>query len=347
MERLCQCDYWFLSYFPANILSQTFNQARVIDGSMTATKFYYYNVWIEDKAGNRLNPREVLSDEVFSENLYDIAEKGDKRYTCQFDFIRSYEHYGVLIRTKDDSGYVRLKEDGGIVPLAEATEDEGETGDIDLDYVDFGAKVHGKSLDVLIEVGFQTPEIGMITEYLDQHVNESEIRQGLDKYVDSDDLYSIEYETRLATPVEEKLERLLDSELKKVNISFKKNPKVYDGLDVEQTLKSLVPDDYRLEFGISLHRGKDLETSDVREFMGRFTSWIGHDEETVEQSITKIDFPRIMSSFEIIGIEGDEQVEENLADDVLKEEIDTSRYGIYDSNLGKELCEHLRRIDEK
>lgn len=296
------------------------------------TKFYYYNIWIEDEAGNRLSPRDVLSGGVFDEELYEIAENDGKNYSCQFDFVRSHEYYGVLVRTKDDSGFVRLREDGRIVSLSDATDDEGGTGDITFDYVDFGIRVQRSNIDVLVEVGFQTPGIGMITEYLSQHV----------EYLGD---YSIEYETRFSTPSEEKLERLLDSELKKVNISFKKNPKTYSGDDVGETLHSLIPDDYRLEFGISLERG-ETEKSSVREYMDRFTSTFGMGNDTVEDSISKIDFPRVMNTFTIVGLEGEEEVETNLADDVMKEEIDTSMYGVFDSELGERLCKNLRNIEE-
>jgi len=296
------------------------------------TKFYYYNIWIEDEAGNRLSPRDVLSDEIFPEDLYEIAENDGKNYSCQFDFVRSHEYYGVLVRTKDDSGFVRLREDGRIVSLSDATDDEGGTGDITFDYVDFGICLKRSNIDVLVEVGFQTPGIGMITEYLSQHVEyEKE--------------YSIEYETRFSTPPEEKIERLLDSELKKVDVSFKKNPKTYGGDDVEETLQSLIPDDYRLEFGISLERG-ETEKWNVGEYMEKMTSMLGMGNDTVEDSISKIDFPRVMNSFTIVGLEGDEEVETNLADDVMKEEIDTSRYGVYDSDLGEILCKNLRHIKE-
>lgn len=300
---------------------------------MSETKFYHYNIWLEDDVGNRLNPIDNFSTDIFSNSLYDITEKEEKHYSCQFELVRSNEYYGVLIRTKDDSGFVRLREDGSIVSLADATDDEGATGDINFDYVDFAIKLNPANIDVLVEVGFQTPGIGMIKEYLDQHI-------------DYDDDYSLEHENRLSLPSDEKIERLLDSELKKVNISFKKNPSTYEGLDVEGTLKSLIPDDYRLEFSVSLHRGKNVEKSSVREFMGQFTSWVGVDDSTVEESISKIDFPQIMHSFDIVGIEGEEEVEENLADVMRKEVIDTSRYGISDPELGEELCARLRNLDD-
>lgn len=296
---------------------------------MSLTKFYHYNLWIEGDDGRRLNPSEALSDDTFSDDLYKISCDGDKNYHTRYQEVETNLYHGVLIRTKDEDDFVRLSPGGDIGPLSEATEDEGEAGDVDFDYVDFAVRVGSAKLDLLIEVGFQTPGVGVAKQYLDAHI-------------EFDEEYDIEHETDMRDHEDEKLERLLDSTLKKVEISFKKNPQTYAELEPDQAIRSLIDDSYRLKFEASLHQDKDAEGSRVEDFVDRFSSLLGVNEDSVEQSISKIDFPRIMHTFRIEGVESDEEeIEDNLADIVKKEEIDTTGYRLFDPNLGEELCDRI------
>lgn len=141
------------------------------------------------------------------------------------------------------------------------------------------------------------------------------------------------------------MEQILDADLKSIDISLKKHPRNFDGLNLDETLESLVPDDYRLEFGASLHKGKERDKRSVRSVVSGILNW---NENEVEETITQIDLPRIMYSFNIVGFEeGDEEteIEENLADVVRKEEIDTTYYEVLDLDLGEELCQRIRELD--
>jgi hypothetical protein len=282
---------------------------------MAGTKFYHYNIWIEGEDGQRLDPRDALIDDSFSDELYRISNDEDKNYHARYQEIEQNLYQGVLIRTKDEDDFVRLSPGGTIGRLSEATEDEGEAGDVDFDYVDFAVRVGSTKLDLLIEVGFQTPGVGVAKQYLDDHI-------------ELDVEYGLEHETDIRDLDDEKVERLLDSHLKKVEISFKKNPQTYADLEPDQAIRSLIDDSYRLKFEASLHQDKDAEGSRVEDFVDRFSSLLGVNEDSVEQSISKIDFPRIMHTFRIEGIDSDdEEIEDNLADIVKKEEIDTTGPG--------------------
>lgn len=296
---------------------------------MSLTKFYHYNIWIEGDDGRRLDPSEILSDTSFSNDLYKISNGEEKNYHARHQELDSDLYHGVLIRTKDEDDFVRLSPEGDIGLLSEATEDEGEAGDVDFDYVDFAIRVGSTKLDLLIEVGFQTPGVGVAKQYLDEHI-------------EIGGEYDIKHETDIRDHDEEKLERLLDSTLKKVEISFKKNPQTYAQLEPDQAIRSLIDDSYRLKFEASLHQDKEAEGSRVEDFIDRFSSLLGVNEDSVEQSITQIDFPRIMHTFRIEGVESDEEeIEDNLADIVKKEEIETTGYGLFDSNLGRELGDRI------
>lgn len=296
---------------------------------MSLTKFYHYNVWFEGEDGSRLNPRNLLTDEAFSNDIYQISNSDERNYRTRFRDMDGNQHHGVIIRTKDEDDFVRLTNDGQIVRLSEATDDEGEAGDLDFDYVNFATHTSTRKIDLLIEVGFQTPGIGIVKSYLNEQT-------------EHDEDYDIEHETDVRDVDDNKLTRLLDSNLKKVEISFKKNPQTYSELDTDQAIRTLIDDSYRLKFEASLHQDKDANKSRVDDFVSHFSSLLGVDEDTAEESISKIDFPRIMHTFRIEGIESDdEEIEDNLADIVKKEEIDTRGYELFDRKLGQELCNRL------
>jgi hypothetical protein len=296
---------------------------------MSLTKFYHYNIWVEGDDGRRLNPSNVLSDEVFDEDLYRVSNAGERNYHSQFQEISHGRYHGVLIRTKDEDDYVRLSSEGDLGRLSDATEDSGQAGDLDYDYVDFAIDYGTTGINLLIEVGFQTPGIGVVKKHLDDHI-------------EFDEDYELKHETDIRDLDDDKIERLLDSHLKKVEISFKKNPQSYAELDPDDAIRTLIDDSYRLEFVASLHQDKDADSTPVEDFITRFSSLLGVDVNTAKESISQIDFPRIMHTFRIEGVESDEEeVEDNLADIVKKEEINTSGYGIFDQRLGEKLCDRI------
>jgi len=115
---------------------------------MGLTKFYHYNLWIEGDDGRRLDPSDVLSNQVLGEDLYRISNAGDRNYHSQFQEINNGRYHGVLIRTKDEDDFVRLSAEGRLGRLSDATEDSGEAGDIDYDYVDFAIDFGTTGIDL-------------------------------------------------------------------------------------------------------------------------------------------------------------------------------------------------------
>lgn len=296
---------------------------------MATAKFYYYNIWVRGEDGEQLTINESFDDKLFSEDNYEISSEENKFYFTRFQLISAKQHHGVLMRAKDEEGFVRLNEEMEINVLSDQTEGEGQTGSLDRDYVNFAVKVNRKSLDVLMEVGYQTPGILKFKEYLSHHI-------------DSNDVDKIGHETRMPELDEEKIDRLLESDLKSAEVSFKKHPKSITGVEVESTLSNLLPDEYRLKLEVSLERGADEETN-VREAIGRIIPFFESDEDDIQATIRQIDFPRVMNTFKITGFEEDteEEIEANLAETVDKEEIDMSAYSLFDERLGQHLCNKL------
>lgn len=145
----------------------------------------------------------------------------------------------MIIRTKNEEDFLRYTPGGVLGILSDATDGKGEAGDRNWDYVDFAVKVGNPTIELLVAVGFQTPGIGVIKSYLDDHVSISQD-------------YEIKHETQIREGREERMERLLDSELKSVEISFKKNPQTYPELDTADAIRTLIDDSYRLKIVASL-----------------------------------------------------------------------------------------------
>lgn len=300
---------------------------------MATTKFYHYNIWMEDEGGTRLDPQKVLNTDVFADGLSRIPGGGNtKSYHVRFQFIRNGQYHGMLTRTKDESGYLRLNQRFEMGLLSDETQDEGETGDIDTDQVNFAITFDGLRLNLLVEVGFQTPGINVIKRYLRENVN--------------DTVDSIKHETAIPDLNEDEIQRLLNSELKKIEVSFKKHPEVHEDLEAEETMKQIIPDDYRVKFEVSIEQGEGTEEKRVDEYLEGFFSVFNPDHDTVEETIYQIDFPRIMHTFRIEGMEGEQEIEENLAEVINKAEIDTSQYDLFDRDLGERLCEEIRDRDQ-
>ena len=63
---------------------------------MSLTKFYYYNIRFEGENGRRLDPRDVLIDDVFSSDIYQISNGEDRNYRTQFRETDSGKHHGIM-----------------------------------------------------------------------------------------------------------------------------------------------------------------------------------------------------------------------------------------------------------
>ena len=137
---------------------------------MTLRKFYYYNIWPEDRDGNRPAIDDVLDSDVFTQENYHINSEEGKHYFSRFQTIGPNKFHGYLMRTKDEEGFIRMNEDMELGVLSDDTEGEGRTGSIDRDFVNFGIIKQYQEIKVLLEVGYQTPGVLKIKEYLQQHV---------------------------------------------------------------------------------------------------------------------------------------------------------------------------------
>jgi len=294
---------------------------------MSLTKFYHYNVWIEDGNGQRLDPTSVTAD-LFIEDDFHIMESDGMNYYTQFSNLRPDQYYGILMRTEDENGFLRRSEESNLSILSDETDGEGETGSIDRSHVNFGICVDGITIKLLIEQGFQTPGIGLITNYIQQHIT-------------TDDDLQVKHENAVPDLTDEEVDELLNRELKKVKVSFKKHPKLVENLGPEDSAKQIIPDDYRLKFEVSLESGKEKEEKEIADYMDDFIPMLGTNHDSTRESIKQIDFPDIMHTFRVTGLEGDDEIETNLARVTNKEEVDITNYGIYSENLGNELCERV------
>lgn len=303
---------------------------------MSSTKFYYYNIWVEDDSGNRIAIDDAFDDDLFTEDNYQISSDINKNYFTRFQMISVGEIHGAMVRAKNEEGFVRLNDDAEMGVLSDETEGDGQTGAKDRDFVNYGIQENHKNIDLLLEVGYQTPGIIKFKEYLIQHLDE-----------DNDDISRVGYETRMPDFDDQTLERLLGSELQKAEISFKKSPKSLAGDDARDTLDNLVPDEYRLKFETTLEPGGDDDNMpDVGDYVSDILPILGGDDDDPKESIKQIDFPRIMHTFRLTGLEedADEEIEKNLAETADKEQIDMSGYALFDEDLGELLC---NRISDK
>lgn len=228
-----------------------------------------------------------------------------------------------MIRTQGVGGYILIDDDGNLSTLDEETGDIGDVGNANYDYVDFVGTLKHEKIELILEVGFQTPGIGIIAEYFDQHI------------VNEDVEVKYKWEKRDQDISEE----LLNSELKTAVISFKKDPRTLSEASIEGTLLSMMPDNYRIKFEVSLQRG-DVEASKVNRALVNFlTTMFGT--ESIESTIEQVDIPKIMHTFRIEGISDGQEVETNLAEVVDKILIDTTEYRLHDERLGEVLAEKL------
>ena len=224
---------------------------------------------------------------------------------------------------------MRLGQSSSFSQLSSQTPDDGKAGETDSDIVDFAIVQDSDYLHVLLEVGFQTPGIGKLSQYIAQHVT-------------YDDEYSVKRETKLGPNADDKLNSLVGTELKSMSVSFKKHPTTYSEMDdADEVFDTLTPDDYRFEFGVTLERGHK-NGEDTEDALQSLMSLFGKNNQPLTNSIRQLDFPRMMYSFDIEAEDGNKEVEQNLADTTNKEEIDKSYYGFFDKKLGKKLCREIR-----
>lgn len=289
-------------------------------------KFYHYTVWVNNESGTKLSLDSCLADEVFSQSNYVITEDEEKSYHTRFNFLGADEYHGALVRARDDSSYVRLDETESLSRLSEMFEEEGETGSRQRDLIDFGVKQKSNKMDLLVEVGFQTPGIGMFTRYIRQHLD-----------TDEDTEPTVEYETKTSGYDDEKLEDLMDSTLVEAEVSYKRNPKTYEELEATEGIQSTIPDNYKLKYNMKL-RSKNGDKSGVVDVLA---DHLGLNTDTPVESITKLDLPGMLYKLEVTGKKGDREINENLTDLVMKEEINKAFYQVFDDSLGEKLIERI------
>lgn len=294
-------------------------------------KFWHYTIWGENgEDGSRVNLNRNLGDETFSGNLTEVYSDEDKTYYVEFQVIGGNRFHGRISRVKDEDSFIRRgPDDNGFVVLSSETGGGGEAGERKNATAEFGLVRRESNLHILLERGFQTPGIGIITSYISNNIQ-----------IDED--YEVKKETKMGPDAEDKLDDLMGKELKSIDINFKKNPTTYPELDLDSALDTMTGDDYKFHFGLTLERGNN-EPEETEEGLSKVLSAIGVGNDTSNQPITnsvrQLDIPKMMSTFEIVAGDGDEEIAENLADTIRREEIDTTEYGYFDRDLGERLCD--------
>lgn len=294
---------------------------------MAVTKFYHYTITVESDRGRKVDPMSVANDDIFSSELYSISSTQTKKYDASFRKIENGIHQGRVIRTQDESSFLRRDDDDTVVPLTDRVSGNGDTGEINRGHTDFVVKADAKQLDLIVEVGAQTPGIQIIKKYIRDHLNLPED-------------YILDHESKLEGLTDEKLERLLSSDFMEAEVSFKKHPDRYDGEDTGRALDSMTPDDYRIKFNISLEQGKDKRFQTVRSYFRNNLPFFEGDE-SLKTSLRKIDFGKMMHTFRVESVDEDGDIEMNFADLARVDEIDTSSYSPFGERLGDRLYEAL------
>lgn len=296
-------------------------------------KFWHYTVWAEkEEDGARIDLNQNLDDDAFTESLTEVYEDDDKTYYVEFQMIGANRFHGGISRVKDEESFIRRgPDDERFVVLSNETGGDGEAGERDNATAEFGLVRRHETLYILLEKGFQTPGIGVIHTHIRKNIT-------------IEDDFEMKKETRMGPDAEEKLDGLMGKELKSIEVNFKKNPTTYSELDLDSALDTMTPDDYKFNFGLTLERGNS-EPEETEEGLSKILSMMGADNGTSNQPITnsvrQLDIPEMMSKFEIVASNGDEEIAENLADTIRREEIDTTAYGYFDSDLGEKLTDKI------
>jgi hypothetical protein len=255
---------------------------------MSESTFYHYKVWFEDDDdGSRIDLNANLNLNSRSTNTNLISQTGQKQYYIQMQDIRNNWLHGLLFRGKDEDSYMRLDNQDNFERLSNETPGQGEAGERNSDIVDFGLIKRTNNLHILLEVGFQTPGIGKLSEYFDQQLSYN-------------DNYSIKRETKMGPDAEEKLQALTGTNLKTINLSFKKNPTTYDDInDADVGMDTLSDDNYRVELGMSLNRGTDRPDSTDYVLKDVFSNLFGRDNQPITNSVRQLDLPKMIYSFNV------------------------------------------------
>lgn len=168
---------------------------------MPGSKFYHYRVRFVNEDETRVNPRQCLPDNTFANEYQEISRNGDTGHLIRFQIIREGMYQGIVMRTRDESTFLRLR-DGDVHSLDDELDGDGMAVNANRDVSNFGIIINGLGIDVIIQVGFQTPNIGKLTEHFDQQVTYTED-------------VSVQHDTKMDDISEDELKRLLDSDLKK------------------------------------------------------------------------------------------------------------------------------------
>lgn len=296
---------------------------------MADRKFYHYTMWFLDGQNERLNPRRVLDDEVFSTGFAEVEHEGDRAYLTRFRMNRDGMYRGLLLRTRDESVFLRFKDNDEVERLDEELEGEGTTGNIDRDVVNFAVVRDSDELHLLIEQGFQTPGIGKLRTHFHDHT----------------DAFDGEVEVRTNQKTDlisgERARRLAQSELQDIVVNFKSDPRGYDdtAMDVGSWAEAAVPEGYRFGYSATIDSGNSPTpdtTSDV------LSESFGVNPDTVERTLTDLDFLQKFSKLYLeVETDDGEVIDENLTDQVIKEEVDLTRFEFFSENLGDELIDRI------
>lgn len=294
---------------------------------MSQSKFYHYRVRFADEDDAGVNPRHCLPDDTFANTYQEISQSGNTGHLIRFRMVEEGKYQGLVMRTRDESTFLRLR-NGNVHYLDEELDGDGAAVNANRDISNFGIIINRSSIDVLIEVGFQTPNIGKLTEHFEESVTYT---------ADLD----VQHDTKMDDITEDELTQLLDSDLKKITANFKKNPRDYDDseLNIAESIKRAVPDEYTVNYTLSLERGNSNPQT-VRERVSDLFSISTH---TAEATLTSIDIPNLMSKLYIKGQIGNRTVEENLTDLTLKEEIDLSYFDFFSRDLGRKLINEIEQ----
>lgn len=301
-------------------------------------KFWHYTVWAESKDnGAWLDLRQGLSDDAFEAELNKILEKEEKNYYIDFRHLGGDHFHGWLSRVKDEDSFIhRGPHDDDFNNLSDETGGGGEAGERDSSTAEFGLVRRTDRLHILMEQAGATPGIGFLLSYLKENVDISED-------------FELKKRTSMGPDAEEVLDELMGKELKSVEIKFKKNPTTYSELDIDSAIDTMTPDDYKFHFGVSLERG-NTEAQDTEEGISKVFNTLGLTDDSPNQPITnsvrQLDIPKMMSTFEIVAKDGEQEIDENLADTIGREEVDTNPYGYFDERLGQRLCELIEEEHE-
>lgn len=299
-------------------------------------EFQFYRVSARDQTGQIINLENVLrSESVFNGNHDDLeVERKAGEYYHEFDEEEQNLKYGRIVRIQEENDFF-AKDGNNTVNLSERVQEQYGIGEIKEDITNFGMLVDGNDLIILLEIGFQTPGIAVVTEYiqkiLNRHAGDPTEYEATSKWIQEED-------------TDQKLKSLIDTELKKAEIRMKEFPELEVGDTPEQTAANLQPDNYalRLEWSLQKTDNNKLTLEKI------WSKLLGTDQDEVLNTLQQIDYPRLLSTFKVEGFgDEEEEINENLLKTIkfVELEIETEQLADYDE-IGQELCSILRDESE-